>query len=547
MKIDNAQLYNVSPSFHGRNLKVSPQKRKILKLINEGLSNSEIAKQSGVHTTTVNNYRRAYLKTEKTDYEKYDFYYLRTLIDEGNSLSQIAAYYKKSISCIRSVLAHFNLKTQEAAIASSVKKEELESLVKAGKTQREIADALFLENEQTVTHLMKKFGLSGIVHKVDKLLSADKIANLIFRGLSPLEIAQKYKVDLSSILQKMKKTGLYEVYKELYQPHDIPKDEIISLIKRGYSILEIAEINHVSFHQMMRYIIKNKILKKDISVKKLVKSVDSGKSIRQISIDHEVYKCRVPVLLSENNLKTHGQLIHEAIPKDIVEANAQGCKTYTELAKRLDVSHAKAKRLLEKYGLSLDKKILVLPEVKDVQSLIDSRKYISIDEIAQELSVEPEAVERVINKNKIKISAAHIVRDYYSPNFAKWVSLLISQGDSPVQFAEMWGLSLRRVKNILDKLSAEYSGKKYINFPEIPADQKSPTKKEVINAIKKASNSRYTPVDVLYKQDSRYPAKEYVKHKLCKKFHISETTVDFLLAKYDLEDLADSVVTKLLS
>ena len=91
---------------------------------------------------------------------------------------------------MRQVLKHFNLKTQEAILATSVKKEELGKLISEGKTQQEIAQELFLENYNTVTHLIKKFGLETPISKLDKILSKHcfKIIKIHFNSLKSFDL-----------------------------------------------------------------------------------------------------------------------------------------------------------------------------------------------------------------------------------------------------------------------------------------------------------------------------------------------------------------------
>lgn len=527
-------------------------KKVLTQMREQGMSFKEIADHFGVSPTTIKDYRdkfgikKMWLQ-KPINFENYDFYYLRTLIDEGNSLSQIAEFYKETITRIRKVLHHFGLKTQEATFASVVKKEELEKLIEAGKTQEEIAKELFLEDYQTVTHLIKKFGLDTPIHKADKVLSVSKIADLLFEGYKPTEIAKKYNIDSHSIIDKMKKSGLDEVYSELYQPHDISAGEIRRLLHSGYSLTEIAEMNHASLPQMIKYMQKNKIYKDDITVDELKKAVISGMSIDDISRSYLVSPSRVSELLRKNELKTIWQIQQAPLPKETVEANIDGCKTYSEFAKRLGVSVAKAKNSLERYGLSLDIKPLILPQPSKVQKLIDSVKYISIDEIAQNLGVEPMAVERVIRKNKIKFLSPHIARDYYSFNFAKLISMLVKRGDSPVQVGEMFGLSSRKARDIMEKISDLYADTNYIEIPKIPADKSSPLKNDIISAFDNILTKPYKPSINDYGYSDIYKAKEYLKNAICKKLKISEYTLEYLKIKYGIEDILDTYAQKLIS
>ncbi len=543
----NACSYN-TPTFSGNMSRLT--KNKLKKLVAQGLNDQQIGEMYNVSKSTIGRKRRKhdiepFTKNDIIEYDKYDFYYLRTLIDEGNSLSQIAEFYKRSVSHMRQVLKHFNLKTQEAILAASVKKEELGKLISAGKTQQEIAQELFLENYNTVTHLIKKFGLETPISKLDKILPIGKIADLIFRGMKPNEIAQKYKIDESGIRNKMKSTGFDDVYKELYQPHDIPKEEILSLIRSDYTTGEIAEMYHCSIAQMVKYMVKNKILKTEIPLKELIKSVENGMTIKDIAISHDTFKNRVPKLLTENNLKTRGQVLQTPLPMEVIQEKIQGCKTYTELAKRLGISPGTAKRQALNYGLDIEREILVLPEVSDINRIMEINPKISVDELAGKLNVETRALERVLNKNKIKIYKAYRVYSYYSWDFVKWVSWHMKHGDSPVQLGELFGLSSSKARKIVENLSEEYKDGSYIDFPKIPKDKLSPTSESIIRSIIKASKEYLYPKKNPYNYSQIYLAKDFIKVQICKKYKISDSTFEYLLNKYDLSDIYETYAKKM--
>ena len=495
------QPYSYTPTFEANTSKLT--KNNLQKFIKQGLSDREIAdifdispqrvaeilKQKGLESLK---------KSVKINYDEYDFYYLRTLIDEGNSTSQIAKFYKKSLSHIRRVLKHFNLKTQEAVLASAVTKEELSKLISAGKTQQEIAESLFLEDYNTVTHLIKKFKLEPPVAKVDKILPINKIVNLIFEGMTPDEIAQKYNINAKSIKKKMKVSGFYEVYKELYQPHDISPDEIKNFLKNGYTVSELAEMYHVSLYQLVKYMIDKKVLKTDVPVKELVKSIRKGLSINDIALEHEVFKSRVPKILTAKGLKTKSQQTRASIA-----------------------------------SINID----------DIKKIMHTNSKISIDELAQQLGIEGNILEKILEKNNIKIYAPHKIQDYNSINCAYWMAQHIWHGDSPVQLGELVGMSSSRTRKLLEKLSKEY--KDTINFPKIPKNKQSPTSKNIIQSIVDASQNYIYPQINPYDYSQIYLAKDFLKVQICKQYNISDTTLEYLLDKYNLNEVYNAYAKKM--
>ena len=520
--------------------------KKLQKLVKQGYNDSNIGEMYGISRHKVNKMRHQLGITPvkralEINYDKFDYHYLKILIDEGNSLSQIAKFYQETASRIRRVLKHFGLMTQEATFAAAVKKEELSKLLEEGKTAQEIAEAFYLEDYRTITHLIKKFNLDMPIHKVDKILGINKIANLIFDGMKPEEIAKKYNIDLSTIINRMRASGFDEVYKELYQPHDIPKEEILDLIKKGYSTSEMAEMYHCSLHQLVQYMVKNKILNTDIPVKKLIKSIEQGMSITDIALKHEVYKNRVPQILEKNNLKTLGQIRQTTLPKEIVEDKIVGCKTYKELAARLGVSSTTAKSLVTKYGLKLEREIVTLPDIKAIKRIMETYPKASVDELASILEVEIPALERVIRQNNIKIYTPHKIHDYNSFEFAQWISYHLEHGDSPVQLGELMGISSARARKIVEKISEEYKDQRYLIFPKIPKNKFSPNDTGIMRKVAKYAREYYYPKNS-YNYSQTHLARNFLKVQICKEYNISDTTLEYLINKYNLNESIDTYI-----
>lgn len=545
----NINLYN-NTSFCGvRKLNLS--KNKFQNLLQQGLNDTKIADMFGVSTKTVASLRNKFgieplKKIVKIKYDEYDFYYLRTLIDEGNSLSQIAEFYKTNVGQIRKVLKYYNLQTQEATFAAVAKKEEVIKLINSGKTQEEIAEALFLDDKTSLTHILKKFGLEMPIRKVDKVLPIEKISDLIFGGMKIDEIAQKYKISTRTIKDKMKSSGFWEVYENLYQPHDISKREILDLINSGYKMSEIAEINHVSLYQLVKYMVKNKILKTDVPLKDLVNSVKNGLSVKKIALKHEVFETRVYKMLTQNNLTTKGQQKRISLPKGFVLEKIIGCTTYKELGEKLNISAQSAKRLITKYGIKFKNKDLNLPKIENVKKTLRINPKISADELAKSLSVDTTVLEKFLKRHsQISIYTPHKINDFRSFEFAKWTSSLMKHGDSPVQIGELTGISSSKAREIIEKLISKYKNNKNFEMVKIPDEKPSPSSADIIRSFIDATGEYSSKREKSYTYGQIHLAKDFVKAKICTKFQISDTTFEYLLNKYDLAEIFDKYANKM--
>lgn len=94
--------------------------------------------------------------------------------------------------------------------------------------------------------------------------------------------------------------------------------------------------------------------------------------------------------------------------------------------------------------------------------------------------------------------------------------VLVSRGDSPVQIAELYGVSTKEVKNWLD-----------ICVIDIPKDKPSPSRVEVEKVLKEAKQAN-KPVGTI--------------HNFGKQLGVSKHSFEFLVEKYGLESLYWSII-----
>ena len=99
--------------------------------------------------------------------------------------------------------------------------------------------------------------------------------------------------------------------------------------------------------------------------------------------------------------------------------------------------------------------------------------------------------------------------------------------------------------NIVEKLYRQYENSKYLEFPKIPKDKPSPTYKEIMREIINSSKE-YTNLKQKnpYNYSQIYLAKNFMKDQICEKYKISDTTLEYLLNKYELNDIYDNYAKK---
>ena len=417
------------------------------------------------------------------NYDKFDFYYLRTLIDEGNSLHQIAEYYKEKVNVIRRVLTHFNLKTQQSMLIDAIKDNELIEALNSGKSQKEIAEMFFIDDPGALTPRIKKLGRSKVTKAKVDAIPYEKIEELLENGWNTEDIAAKFKVAYQYIRDVMKEHNLKTLRQQKIDK-EVSVDFIVEMLNRGLSIKEIAE-------------------RKGVGLSKISK------------------------IMKENNIKTLQQQAQEKYPtkKEIkaVISDKKTCATLGGLAKKFGLYPDVMNNLLKKYNLEIPK--LVLPEVKDVEKLIEEHPRISADEIAEILGVEGVAVDKIVKTNKLKIWS---YRDNKERGWSKiWdIQKLLAQGDSPTQIGEIYGLSSQGAKEMMIRLQ-KYCGD-YVNLGDVEKlkFKKSPTEEEISSKIQEILNGPFNKTNIA---DIKTSPSYFLTKKLTKAFKISN------MAFYNLE------------
>ncbi len=428
---------------------------------------------------------------------KFDYYYVRTLIDEGNSLKQIADYYKESVHTIRNVLEHFKLKTLQSVLIDSIKDKELLEALNSGKSQKEIAEQFFIDDPGALTPRIKKLGKSKVTQtKVDSIPNRE-IIDFVDSGMSMEAIAQHYNVSYQFIKDKMKQLGI-KTLKQMKSEKEIPLDIVKMHLEKGWSIDRIAKVIGVTPQ-------------------------------------------RLSACMKENGIKSQQQILNEQVidKKDIL-VWLDKVKTVKELAEKMGVKKEKISYALSKYKLQIPK--LVLPDVKDLERAIKLNPRASADEIAEMLGVEGIAVDRVARKNKLKVW-------YYLDNNERGyykmfdISDMQSKGDSPVQIGEVYGLSAQGAKEMMINISKNYpnEGKDFIDIKNLEF-KKSPTKDEMLSKAEELLTKKLSKKDI---KDIKETASYLISSEIRKAYKISDTSYHNLVFKYQIEDALKEIEKKL--
>ena len=435
----------------------------------------------------------------KIDYSQFDPYFLRILIDEGCSLSEIAHDIGQKISNTRRILEHFNLKTQLAMLLDAIKPEELKKLLDAKKSQKEIAEHFMIDDIAALTPLIRKVGgKTATKSKVDSIPKKE-LEELADDGLSYEKIGEHYHVAAKYIKERMNQLGI-KTKRELLQEKTIT----------------IEEIKHYIF--------------------------DLGLNTNDISKKKGIPVAKICKIMRDNNIRTPQQQITERIPskEEFIEARMV-CNTMKEYMEKLGIGIDKAKKYMAEYNIKPFK--VVIKDPSNILELLKKNPNMSVDEIARKLDLPPRSVDAAISKFKIPVMHTSNF-DYWviSDDTAKRFNANIAMGDTPTQLGEQFGLSSKRIVEIADSLN-DYGTRnlKHGSYYEIylvkncdlSTCKPSPDKETVENCIKKVCGS-WENLQKLYSSYSSYKSYTSKLQRILKELQISKDTLDYLIKKYNI-------------
>lgn len=204
------------------------------------------------------------------------------------------------------------------------------------------------------------------------------------------------------------------------------------------------------------------------------------------------------------------------ITPELLKQYSEAGLSINEMAIRLEATPGRVCTALNKViqKESLSKLDIYKPKVRELVS----QKF-SIDEIAKELNINAIDAEELVRRSGRKVlhTEKFSCKNAYE-EIGKF-SLLLREGDSRVQIAELYGVASNRVSGWLKECELN-----------IPKDKVSPSKEEMTQVLKDEHKLGMPAGSI---------------HNMGVKLGISNATFDYLVEKYDLQELYWKVIYNL--
>ncbi|MCM1339203.1 MAG: hypothetical protein NC191_05995 [Muribaculaceae bacterium] len=205
------------------------------------------------------------------------------------------------------------------------------------------------------------------------------------------------------------------------------------------------------------------------------------------------------ILLPKQKIMQERKAIYDQLPTgDELKALVDSVKTRSELAKKLGIDDSMARKLLIENGFDPIIRV-ALPNANRILDVMEAKPYISVDEIADILKVEPELVETAARDNKIPTRVNGLPPLSFGRVNLPAVAELLKSGDSPVQIAELYGVSSKRVVNFINSYKEKDAGFKsqVTDLAEVLKPKKSPTKEVFMETLNKLRADGVQDIEIL--------------------------------------------------
>lgn len=271
-------------------------KEEFLDCLNSGMSVSETCKH--LHVSSSGYYQLIHKFEIKTgtmqsieNIESIKKEDIEILINAGKSNPEIAEKLNITLSALNSLIAKFGIVTkhiQTRQNISLITKERLQELVNSGKPVKEICEILRI-SVRTYSRLVKQFGIATERQRAKEYLSSitrETLQTLVNEGLSVSEICQRLKINRSAFYRLLKQFKINYNYAHHYNEILIPKSVLQDKAQSGETTKEIANSLGIS---VGTYHIKAK----QAEVKTVLRdSIDTIADISFETFQNAINKCK---------------------------------------------------------------------------------------------------------------------------------------------------------------------------------------------------------------------------------------------------------------
>lgn len=338
-------------------------------------------------------------------------------LNSGMSVAEICKHFDISSSGYYHLIHKFEIKTatkQNIENIESIKKEDIERLIKAGKSNSEIAETLNI-SLSALTSLISKFGIvtKGIQSRQNiSHITKERLQELVDSSKPVKEICEILQIPVRTYSRLVKQFGII-TERQRAKEHiaSITREQLQSLVNEGLSIDEICKrlkINKTAFYRLLKQLKVNYNYAHHHNEILIPKSVlqakaKSGETTKEISDSLGIAVTTYHAKAKAAEVKT---VLRDAIDTldnitfEMFQNAINKCKSVKKVCETLNITKANYHALLQKYNVETPFRRLVAQNANTSAAKILEMRTAgkSVNEICLELNISKNSYRRILNK-----------------------------------------------------------------------------------------------------------------------------------------------------
>ncbi|MBS4759514.1 MAG: helix-turn-helix domain-containing protein [Clostridium sp.] len=389
----------------------SVSKENFLSLVQSGMSVKEICKSLNISLRTYSNLLKRFdIETEYQKTLKHNAQITKeelvALVGSGKSVSEICEILGITSATYVNYLERFQIQTNQKELrnrVASVSKEQLVDLIEQGKTKIEICEQLGISSS-SFNRLVNKYEITTSQKasmQKNASVTKEQLETLIKEGKSNREIYDILGISKSAYSKLLNKYGIKtETMLRTEKVASIKKETVIALMNQGKSAYEIIKelgISAKAYYKLLRKfdidVKKYSVKSNDENLQKQVKVLHGkGKSPNEIADELKIDVSMCYYILNKLQLaSSRSQLLQKSSQisrEQLLDVISEG-KSMQENIKKLGITESSYYTLLKKYNILTEtqkvRNRLAKISVEQISSLLSDKK--SCKEVCDELNL----------------------------------------------------------------------------------------------------------------------------------------------------------------
>lgn len=328
-------------------------------------------------------------------------------IQSGKKIKEIREIYGFTEDRFNSFCKKNGITTpRQQALANSqnITKEQIETLMAQGLSQKEIAKALGVK-PGTITAKIHEFGIeTNYYERLDNsgTITKELLESYIDEGKTNDELAEIFNVSSATILNKKRKFNIASSRKDARKKNDsITKEDITSRLEKGMTREQICEeLGGIPFSSYQRLLkrhgiqtsnAKALVRNREITKEDIQSRIDAGMSVKQIQEELGIKKSQWIKKLKELGIQTKDTEKYkraDMLTQELLENERSAGLSVAEIAKKYNIGEKSVYKRMHLYGISLPqpklKKAVDITKEEVLQRLEQGKSH---DEIREEFGL----------------------------------------------------------------------------------------------------------------------------------------------------------------